>query len=775
MGTVRRFGIGAGLVLAACGGAGGTIDDDNDAELQALLRDAPVSLPTTAARTTEDVTAQPLPFDTQGYWSFDDCDPGHAELQNAHPLINTAFRSVGVTCTPGLLGTAVALAAPEDIVYVPDQPYFVFDAGVSVAGWFRPDDVERTQTLFRKRDKGTSAFALVLHRGRYRFVVDLGGGRAAAVSAPGSAHAGEFHHVAASYDGAAIRLYLDGAQVAERDVAGTIAPGPGPLLIGNDGSERRFDGAIDEVVFDLHALTAQQMLRLTCIPADASVVATPATSAPTPPDVTASFDIAVTNHNSAACDPVTYTMFVNPPGGNIDLDPATFSQVSAPIASGDTVHFPIRLTPYDSGSPGTFDVRYDVLSFDGLFRGGGLVDLVVVDPPGCHVSKAQELLITHFGVIEDDLRTRNDGPPGDPRTGAWTLKHLVEEAAPSAADAPAMLEDLLRSFTQPQQINGFTVAPRSGMADVLAAWPRTPDGQLDLAQAPVHLMAIVDRIDLRNLDRSDAGVAAFIYRIAGPDDFPLDATLMFEYRLPAASDDDVLGWAQAFHGLGALPFSEAYNVALQAITDRIVRRGARPDGVNTSALHEVRSAEASFDPDVSSWQFRQFALSPATGRLVPVALDGTPDRSFSGTQALAGFINANRDAILAGTATVPDQIGGQPFRAGAVRSFFGQIWTAPGVDADARSAFAVSTCDGCHSPTETGAFFHQLTPQFSNDLGEPFLSPFLRGGSIADPVSGATRTFNDLRRRRFDLESLVCAPPGEVQHASLRRGSARMH
>src|SRR5437867_2482788 len=83
-----------------------------------------------AARTTEDITAQPLPFDTQGYWSFDDCDPGHAELQNAHPLINTAFRSVGVTCTPGLLGTAVALAAPEDIVYVPDQPYFVFDAGV---------------------------------------------------------------------------------------------------------------------------------------------------------------------------------------------------------------------------------------------------------------------------------------------------------------------------------------------------------------------------------------------------------------------------------------------------------------------------------------------------------------------------------------------------------------------------------------------------------------------------------------------------------------------
>jgi hypothetical protein len=76
-----------------------------------------------------------------------------------------------------------------------------------------------------------------------------------------------------------------------------------------------------------------------------------------------------------------------------------------------------------------------------------------------------------------------------------------------------------------------------------------------------------------------------------------------------------------------------------------------------------------------------------------------------------------------------------------------------------------------------GAFFHQLSPQFSNDFGEPFLSPFLRGGSVTDPVSGSSRAFNDLRRRRFDLESLVCAPPtrSEAQRASLRRGIARVH
>jgi hypothetical protein len=253
-----------GLALAACG-ADRTPDTDLE-ELRALLHDAPLARLDATGRTVVAELTQPLTFSPLARWKFDDCDPAHADLLNADGLGNTAFRSAAVRCTEGVLGQAVALAAREDIIYIPDQPYFTFEAGVTVAAWFRPTGLDRTQTLFRKRNRDASAFALVLDRGHFRFVVDLGDGRAAAVTAPARARTGIFQHVAASHDGRVLRLYVDGQQVAAREAAGRIPPGTGPLVLGNDGAERRFDGAIDEAVFDVRALGADQVLELTCVP-----------------------------------------------------------------------------------------------------------------------------------------------------------------------------------------------------------------------------------------------------------------------------------------------------------------------------------------------------------------------------------------------------------------------------------------------------------------------------------------------------------------------------
>jgi hypothetical protein len=406
----------------------------------------------------------------------------------------------------------------------------------------------------------------------------------------------------------------------------------------------------------------------------------------------------------------------------------------------------------------------------------------VAAEPGCQVSTAKDLMIIDPSVVDDPVRTAFDPTSRDPRNRAWTFKRLIEGAARHPADAPAMVEAMLRSFTAPQTINGFTVAARPGMAtQVLDRWPRTADGGLDLARAPMRLLAIVNRIDLRNLDDGDAGEGRFVFAIEGidatPGAPPPEATVIFEYKLPAARPRDVVRWAEDIHRLGRLPAGERYNAALQAITDRYLRRGARPGAPNGSALHAFRSNEIPLGAD-GLWELREFRLSRRTGRLEPTPLELTPDLGFEDTAALTDYVVANQDATLAETHVVPLTWAGAPFQAGAIVNDLG-TWRPDGVDSEARHRFAINTCNGCHAVQETATTFLHLAPR---QIGEPSQrSRWLTGVIVDDPVTGEPRRFDDLGRRKADLRAIVCRGPradADIDAADdpqLRRGIRRVH
>ena len=435
-------------------------------------------------------------------------------------------------------------------------------------------------------------------------------------------------------------------------------------------------------------------------------------------------------------------------------------QLVSQVAAGATAHLAMNVTGSDDLDSGTFPVSFAVFQESPPFSNAfGSVDFNFV-ASGCRVSKARELMITTTSVVDDPIRTAFTADPTDPRTGVWTFKHLMENMAPTAADAPAMVEAMLKTFGSSETVNGFTVDARPGMQSlILQSWPRTADGLLDLTQAPLTLQAIVNRFDLRNLANGDAGEGRFVFAFHSPGSpFPLQATLIFEYKLPASTDADVLGWANAWHALGGMTFpSEDYNVALQAITERFAGRGARPDHPNGNAINTVRTNEIDFGNN-GLWQLREFALSADTGRLVPATIKLTPDLGFNNSATLASFINANEAAILAETVgdthTVPDQFQGSPFLAGAVFNDSFTQWNAPGINnLEARFNLAVNTCNGCHS-AETGTYFLQITPRFPGN--EATLSGFLTGTTVFDPFAGVQRSFNDLGRRADDLRPIVC-------------------
>ena len=500
-------------------------------------------------------------------------------------------------------------------------------------------------------------------------------------------------------------------------------------------------------------------------------------SAPSLPDSSVDVSLTSTNNDTPACSPTFYFVEPQPPPGF-----TAGGQVTSPVAPGTTVTVPLTV---DAGepAPGLYPIPFTVQEAGGKSQAPSVQSQVTYDlvaPTGCFVFVERELMLTDLSIVEDPLRTAWTGPASDPRTGAWTFATLMENLAPTPADAPAMVQQLVNTWLTDQTVNGFTVAARPSIQQlVIDPWPKTASGALDLTKAPLRLSAIVNRLDVRNLDQGKAGEGRFVFGVLDQFGNPQQFTLIVEYNLPATTDADVLGWANAWHGLSANPFpSEAYNAGLQALTSKFTGRNTTPGQPNGSSLAQLRTNEIALSFE---WELREFHLSPTSGFLQESTVALTPDLSLDQTQPVGDFVNQNQAAILTQIFTVPPTFEGQGFAGGSSLNPF-TFWSGPGiVDNDARQLFSLNTCNGCHGQ-ETGTAFLQIAGRFPGQQSQ--LSGFLTGIQVPDPVSGVTRTFGDLAARQKDLTSLVCTPPAKTaptaaataaRAAFLRRGRRQVH
>lgn len=307
--------------------------------------------------------------------------------------------------------------------------------------------------------------------------------------------------------------------------------------------------------------------------------------------------------------------------------------------------------------------------------GGGGED-TGAGPSAEAVDPWKELVIVDSSVVLDARASSAGG-------GAWSFRRLMERLGPRD-----LAESWLRTWRQ-TSVNGFALEDRAGVEDLIASWPRSGDGSLDLSRAPFRLLAIVSRLDLAN---SPNGEARLIFGLYDPaTGAPRRMTVAFEYRLPAlGTGSDRAAWARRWHALGKVPFGEGFNAALQQLTDGFAQ---------AASLSQLRANEQQFG---RFWQLRQWVLEGGSLRLS--ATPQTPDQSLNGSSRLSQFILDNADALRAGGATVPAALlgGGSP-EIGA--------WVfkeEPRIDEQLRNAFARQTCNGCHAQ-ETNSmqgFFH---------------------------------------------------------------------
>ncbi len=392
------------------------------------------------------------------------------------------------------------------------------------------------------------------------------------------------------------------------------------------------------------------------------------------------------------------------------------------------------------------------------------------------VDPAKELLIRDLSVVNDPVRTNWTGSLTDPADGAWHFGRLMANMA-GDRDVSDFIRRWLANWESDRAVNGFVVPNRRNAIrqKIIDAWPKLPNGKLDPAKAPFRLLAIVNRMDLRNVRSGNAGEGRFVFGALDPQGAALHFTVILEYKLLASTQGEALRWAEDWHALGALTGPD-FNSALQALSDRFTGKDIAPRRPNGSAISQVRTNEVSLG-NTNLWEMREHVVAQTSsgrlGNLVLHSLNRTPDVRFRATDRLARFVNQTSSSILRGTFSVPTVFENERFRAGSILYDRTGFWNGDGVtpitNLTARHLFSVNTCDGCHAH-ETGTVFLHVAPRGPNSLAS--LSSFMTGTSVIDPVTGESRNFNDLERRSTDLKNLLC-PSSSTQ--ALQQTTQRIH
>ncbi len=137
--------------------------------------------------------------------------------------------------------------------WITAQPYDCFGCGQFIASKSGSDG-------FFGYELGTNRESLTGFAGGLRFTINGGMSGNSDLLDDVSIADGQFHHVAATYDGATMKLYLDGALAAQKSVTTTINyEGNSPFIIGQrqgvPGATVPYNGLVDELSFYNRALS----------------------------------------------------------------------------------------------------------------------------------------------------------------------------------------------------------------------------------------------------------------------------------------------------------------------------------------------------------------------------------------------------------------------------------------------------------------------------------------------------------------------------------------
>ena len=197
----------------------------------------------------------------RGHWKLDD-GTGAVAL-DATPNGNDGAQVGGPVGETGQVAGALRFDGVDDRVEVPSAPLGVGTwAGFTVAAWVKNDigvgaGVQDIASWWSWNGFPCSDCSFVLtHHKNDQYFFEMPG-----ANVSGGAVSTEWTHVVGTYDGAFLRLYVNGSEVGSAPRTGPIAPSSAQFIIGGQGDQANyFDGLIDDVRLYERALSSSEIL-----------------------------------------------------------------------------------------------------------------------------------------------------------------------------------------------------------------------------------------------------------------------------------------------------------------------------------------------------------------------------------------------------------------------------------------------------------------------------------------------------------------------------------
>lgn len=161
------------------------------------------------------------------------------------------------------LNNALYFDGSDDKITISNNINFDFSNGITLEAWINIDQLNTNRNIIRKYENAVDGKSFNLwadNYGNFRFIISTDGSSDISLTSnnPGI-FTNNWHHIAATFDGATMKIYVDGLQAGSKSVTGTIFDSSSNIIIGEGTTTGNFHGKIDEIRIWNKALSQQEV------------------------------------------------------------------------------------------------------------------------------------------------------------------------------------------------------------------------------------------------------------------------------------------------------------------------------------------------------------------------------------------------------------------------------------------------------------------------------------------------------------------------------------